>query len=295
MKNMPTPENYELNRPPRHVPPMLALRVMFGGFMNQFGWFFFGFGMIFFWIFGMQADLTGWRFWGDVRETSGVIESRESTNMSENDREVIQYRYSFQDDRGDVYFGDAYSTKARLGSGSKITVEYLPDDPETSRASGMRRKPFSGWVLFVVIFPFIGSVFMMIGMRHGRKGARMLKNGVMTTGTLIGKERTNTKINEQPVYKLTFEFQAENLQNYQVTARTHLPQHLEDEPQERILYAPWNPNEAVVFDDLPGAPLILDGELVIYGKGQLIRSILPLIVPGITIFGHGLYVMVAYL
>ena len=38
--------------PPREVPTGLRLMVLFGGALTQFGWVFFGFGMIFVWAFG---------------------------------------------------------------------------------------------------------------------------------------------------------------------------------------------------------------------------------------------------
>ena len=42
---------------------------------------------------------------------------------------------------------------------------------------------------------------------------------------------------------------------YRVEARTHQTEKLEDQSEERVLYNPWRPNEAVMFDSLPGSPV----------------------------------------
>ena len=52
-------DNYALAQPPRHVPWLVRSQVLFGGFASQFGWLFFGFGFIFVWIFGLNADFGG--------------------------------------------------------------------------------------------------------------------------------------------------------------------------------------------------------------------------------------------
>ena len=49
---------WNLSDPPRDVPMLVKLRLLCGGFNNQLGWLFFGFGMIFAWAFIGQADLT---------------------------------------------------------------------------------------------------------------------------------------------------------------------------------------------------------------------------------------------
>ena len=38
---------FSFSLPPRDVPLTVRLQVLFGGFLNQFGWLFFGFGMVF--------------------------------------------------------------------------------------------------------------------------------------------------------------------------------------------------------------------------------------------------------
>jgi len=62
---------------------------------------------------------------------------------------------------------------------------------------------------------------------------------------------------------------------------------LEDEAEERVLYDPYNPTYAVMNDSLPGSPAI--DSLGQFQVASYYRALLVLIIPGITILGHGAY------
>ena len=59
------------------------------------------------------------------------------------------------------------------------------------------------------------------------RAIRLFKNGELTKGKLILKVPTNTKINEQTVYKLTFRFKDKLGNEFSVSDKTHLPDLLE--------------------------------------------------------------------
>jgi hypothetical protein len=149
---------------------------------------------------------------------------------------------------------------------------------------------FGAGAAFVVIFPLVGLVFVLIGLRGGRRAAHLLANGKLTTGTLKSKVATNTRVNNQTVYKLTFEFQAEEGGTYETVVRTHVVHRLVDEPQERLLYDPFFPARAVLLDNLPGSPRIDP-------TGQLRASAtapLYVLLPAISLFGHGAYAFLRF-
>jgi hypothetical protein len=139
-------------------------------------------------------------------------------------------------------------------------------------------------VFFVFIFPLVGLGFMVAGLRNGFKANRLLAHGKVGLGVLISKEATNTRINEQPVYKLTFEFTDEYGSHYEAVSKTHQPYVLEDEPEERLLYDPHNPAYAVMLDSLPGGPDI--DEMGNIQPASLTRGLLVLILPVLTLVGH---------
>ncbi|MHC4335254.1 MAG: hypothetical protein ACYSUP_15040, partial [Planctomycetota bacterium] len=63
-----------LAAPPRPVPLSVRIVILFGGFMNQFGWLFVGFGLIFVWIFTLRADVTSWYYFrGQLAETTATV------------------------------------------------------------------------------------------------------------------------------------------------------------------------------------------------------------------------------
>lgn len=281
---------FTLAGPPRSVPLSVRLRLLFGGFLNQFGWLFFGFGMIFVWVFGLNTDPTAWLdFRGDLEECQGVIVRCEDTNASENDSTIFAHYYEFETD-GQKHEGMSYGVGRQSSSGEKVTVQFPLGRPTRSRVKGMRTTMFPAFLLlFVVLFPFIGLCFMLAGFRKGRKAVRLLANGEQAFGVLKSKEPTNTRINNRRVYKLTFEFNDQTGQTHEATAKTHEPESLQDDAEEPLLYDPIRPSYATMLDHLPGAPRL--DEMGQIQTKSAIGSLLVLIVPTASIVGHGLYLL----
>lgn len=287
--------DYGLTRPPRQVPWPIQTQVLLGGFSSQFGWLFFGFGMLFVWVFGAFTMLNSVYFWvGTVDTAPGTVAAVNPTNSSENDTPVYANQFVFRvESREEEYRGESYTTGQQFSVGNDVTIEYLRDNPEISRIQGTRSGTFGPWVFcFVLIFPAVGLGFIIISVLMGIKGNHLLKHGQVTTGKLISKEATNTRINNQTVYKLTFEFTADNGLRYETSARSHRPYNLEDEDAEQIVYDPANPHHAVLVDNLPGAPDIDEfGQIYVANPA---RSLVVLILPVLAVTVHSgifLYVM----
>lgn len=279
---------FNLIAPPRGVPWPVQASVLFGSFSSQFGWLFFGFGMIFVWPFGFFSALNAAYFWvGTLETTAGTVAAVTATNASEGDVPVYANQYLFRVEQLEAeYRGESYTTGAQFAVGDSVTVEYLRNRPEISRIQGARAGTFSPWVFcFVGIFPAVGLAFIIFSLKNGLKGSRLLKHGQLTRGKLIDKQPTNTRINNQTVYKLTFEFTAANGQRYQASANSHQPANLEDEAREQILYDPANPQHAVLVDNLPGSPEI-DEFGQVYAA-NFTKSMATLILPGLVVLVHG--------
>lgn len=284
----------DFNSPaPRAVPLSVRLRVLFGGFNNQFGWIFFGFGLIFVWIFALQADVASiilFRF--ETKSTQGIVETVQTTNASEDDVMIYEVSYTYFDSIGRQHSGASYSTGAP-GVGARVAVEYLAGAPTISRVEGMRRTIFGPWAAFPVIFPLIGFGFLYAGIKYGLKANRLLTQGRIAFGELTSSESTNARINNRPVIKLTFTFTANDGDEYEATAKTHLPQDLRDEEQEPLLYDEMDPSYAVLLDDLPGSTEFdSSGRLMPASAWEILKVVL---IPCLTIFGHGIYLLVSLL
>jgi len=275
-----------LAAPPRHVP--LSLRIL--NFFNapaQFGWIFFGFGMIFFWAFALNGDYSFINFRGPLASGKGRVTSVVDTSASENKSRVraSHYEYSVA---GKTLSGTSYSTGAAPAEGDEVTVEYSPDNPGRSRIAGMRRAMFGPGVSIVSLFPFIGLVVLVPTTLLGIKRNRLLREGMLAMGTLTNKEPTNMTVNKRPVYKLTFDFAARDGRRYEAIARTSLTERLEDEAQEPLLYDPSNPAKAYLLDEAPARPQFeMNGEL----RGRPAAALASLVFPVLVIGGHGLVVL----
>src|SRR5687768_18324521 len=136
--------------PPRRVPLSLSLVNVFNLFA-QIGWFVFGFGMIFAWVFIGNADFSFLTFRGPHAERYGRVTSVENTGASENDSPVVAHHYEFSV-AGSRYSGTSYTTGGSKSAGDQVTVEYDEDHPERSRIAGMRRGQFGPLVMLVLIF-----------------------------------------------------------------------------------------------------------------------------------------------
>ena len=128
---------------------------------------------------------------------------------------------------------------------------------------------------------------MWAGFRRGRKAVRLLVSGHQASGVLKSKEATSTQINKRTVYKLTFEFTDDVGQTHEAVAKTHEPEHLQDDDQEPLVYDPLRPAYATMLDHLPGAPRV--DEMGQIQTQSPTTSFLVLVVPLLSIIGHGVY------
>jgi hypothetical protein len=274
--------------PPRTVPLCTWLTVLFGGILQQIGWFIFGFGMIFFYVFGLEADLSGlWMRLMDTRQATGVITSIEDTNASENDAPVYAVNYRYVAANGMKVESTAYSTGYYPEVGQRVAVRYLRGNPEVSRVEGMRRTTFGPGAIFVVIFPLVGAALAFFGLLEGIRASRLLGIGRLAFGKLTSVAGTNTTINNRQVMAMTLSFRAHDGAEYEVTSKTSEPENLDDQAEELILYDPDDPTRGAALDALPGSLQIDQSGGIRLGRPM--ACLTTLILPGLTILGHGLY------
>ncbi|MBI3927534.1 MAG: DUF3592 domain-containing protein [Armatimonadetes bacterium] len=271
--------------PPRATPLNLRLQLLFGGFMNQFGWLFFGFGMIFVWALGWNADLKAWtHFNGSLTTAEGVCLGSEETSAEINEEPVYAYYYRFEHE-GQHYEYVSYTSDDTLTEGQAVTVEFQAQDPTVSRIRGMRSAQFPPWALLLVaVFPLVGLGFIIAGIRHGLQAIRLLSTGLLGYGRLMQQEATGMSVNEQPVYQLVFEFKAVDGRTYEARSQTHEPHELMDEEEEALLYSPSNPFDAVLLDGLPGRPTMVSGGFRARSPGSALSV---LVLPGLALLVHG--------
>jgi hypothetical protein len=258
--------------------------VNFFNVFAQVGWLIFGFGMIFFWAFVLNADFSFATFRGPYATTEGKVTSVQSTGASVNRSRVHANHYEYSV-AGYLHQGVSYSSGTSVSQGESVMIEYADDNPDKSRIAGMRRAMFGPGVTFVSLFPFIGLVILIPATLHGMKRNRLLREGIVTSGTLKSKMRTNVTVNNRLMYEMLFEFTARDGRHHEVKARTTDPPRLEDESQEPLLYDPSDPTRAYLLDEAPARPEFeMNGDL----RGRTSSAIRALIIPGLMIAVHGL-------
>lgn len=283
--------------PPRNVPLSLWLHAYCGG-LSQLGWLFFGFGMIFYWVFVGAADLESlFYFRGTLETAKGHVTEAVETSYSEGGGKgrkgtpIWANHFEF-DYRGQTYRDVSYAVGRGLKFGDRVTVEFPAGDPVHARILGMRCKPFSAWVMFVTIFPLVGMAFIAAGIRRGRKAVRLLRDGLLAPATMVKQERTNSSVNNRPVFKLHFEFTADDGQVYHATYRSHEPERFTDS-HEPLMYHPLNPEYALPLDAVPGRAEFDESGFLRPRNG--FATIWILILPALSIFAHGTVFLVKVL
>lgn len=276
-----------LSRPPRNLPLSTRLVVLFGSGTQSFGWLFFGFGMIFVFAFAGNADLTSFiEFRGKLETVTGIVSSEEKTRASEGGDDhtegtpIYAYRYTFNLDEKN-YEAVSYRTGSGARAGDTVTVEFPEGKPELSRIRGMRRAVFGPAVVLVCIFPIVGLMFITSGLWRGWRNTSLLVNGEMALGRLVKKQATNVQINGRTVFKLAFEFTDRAGQSRQAVAKTHIPERLEDDHFERLIYDAVNSDKTLLMDSLPGEQgLTASGEIKSCESGRVLAAVLP---PAVTV------------
>ena len=132
-------------------------------------------------------------------------------------------------------------------------MEFESDNPEISRIEGMRVQPVGLLILFIYIFPLIGLIFLFYAFKKGMPKIRTIRYGVMTRGRFLKMVNTGGSINEQAIYDLHFTFKDMSGLEHTAIGTTHKTGQVQDESEERILYDPVNPSDAVVVDAMPAS------------------------------------------
>jgi hypothetical protein len=240
---------------PRQVPAHFAKAVSGGRsswFFPLFGLAFGGFGMLFVVIF------FPWRFMDDLRLdsdaariTKGAITEVRSTSMTINERRVMEYVFRYNAGDGQNRNGHCFTTGQRWQSNAEVTVRYLPAKPDVACIEGARLNEGSWGVAFVLVFPLVGAGLIGWYVVHRLNMRRLLREGIVTEVDVISVERTNTRVNDEYVYKIAIA--SPDLQNGQPIKVRRVDRRYIDLAQKRlqdkqpvyILYDPRNPRRVI--------------------------------------------------
>ena len=147
----------------------------------------------------------------------------------------------------------------------------------------------SFWTCLVVpIFPIVGVALFGVATAQGLRQVTLLRHGELASAQTLGKQRTNTSVNNKPVLKYTYQFQARDWQTYSGACKALSSEEIGDDVEEAVLYLPSNPQVSTLVDALP-----LRCTLDVDGAGEWVsyESVWPVIWCGLAWMGVAAHVV----
>jgi hypothetical protein len=245
--------------------------------LGQSGWGVLVLGVVVSWFFVSNSEL--WApilFSAPTDRTQGRVTGAEGTNMFENDARIYAIHYAYVWN-GTSHEGVSYGLSSRPGPGETVHVELVASSPKVSRIVGFRYRAFGASAGLTLIMPLVGLGMVVDSIRRGQLKIGLLARGHATWGTLVNKRATDLKINDTPVYELTFRFRDRDGREQQGAIRTLHTAPMEDEPHERLLYDPHRPQHVLLLDDLGRDVRVDERGRLVAQRGSLLVLLLPIL------------------
>lgn len=238
----------------RSVPLGIIIRIFFSDAKGTIGLAFTLMGGIFVVVFGAVMLSTKTNVSDGDPIAPGIITKVDPTGTTINDQTLYKYYYEFQTPKGNNIKSHTKAFWGIAKPGDTIDIQYKPEQPEESRFADYTEEVFPAWImLFLFIFPAVGLVLLFSAIRKAIRSIKVLKVGETAWGQYAGQEATNTKINNQTVYRLFFKFTAPDGNEYTAVGTTHRTYRLRDEEQELVVFDPKDPSNAFPADAFPQA------------------------------------------
>jgi hypothetical protein len=189
----------------------------------------------------------------DFIQANAVITESVETDYSANNQSLYEFHYRYLPEGEIPQYGSFLEYTGTYRVGQEIRIEYLADSPGISRFSGTDRRNFDQ-IMFLagIVCLLAGFLFLYPSIRKTHRERKILMLGLPAKGRLIHAEPTNLKVNEQTVYKLTYEYPTGPNKSQKFSLRSHLIRNLSEEHFENLVYDPRKPSSAVIIDTLPG-------------------------------------------
>jgi hypothetical protein len=248
----------DLPPPPRTLPVSLQILILLSGIATVVGWVVLGVGLVFATLFTRHAEpLFGDPFDGPSTSMRGTVVDVRDTAIKIDKSRVLAVHFELPRTEPAAR-GISYTTLPSPAIGSEVEIEISRTEPTATRIRGMRTHPMPALMQLLMLLPIAGAVVVLLAMRTNLARMRLLQRGEVATGTLVDQQATNTKVNNQRVYRLTFRFVDRNQRERLAVARTHRIARLTDEPGETVLHDP-DGDAALLLDSLP-VPVEVDGQ-----------------------------------
>jgi hypothetical protein len=188
----------------------------------------------------------------DFTPTIAYITTFNETPYTVNDNPLLEYHYRYSSNGNILNSGSFLEFAEIYKSGQEIQIEYLIDFPEISRISGKDRRNYHQIMFLAGIGGTLaGFFFLYPSIRKTRRERKILMDGLPARGKLIQAEPTDLQVNEQTVYKLTYEYSTGPNKSQQFSVRSHMIRNLSEEHTETVVYDPLKPSSPLIINTLP--------------------------------------------
>lgn len=236
------------------IPLRIRLLHNFGRSSFTIGFLFTLIGLAFVLFFSFQLN---WKIIlagkNDLIQSQAYITGFSETPYSVNDNSLSEYRYRYFVEGENPHSGLFLEYAGSYQTGQQIQIEYLKKFPEVSRISGKDRRNYDRIMFFAGVGGLlVGFFFLYPSCRKTRRERKIIMTGLPAKGKLILAEPTNLEVNEQTVYKLTYEYPCGTNKSQKFSVRSHMIRNFSEEHFENLIYDPRKPSRAVIIDTLPG-------------------------------------------
>ena len=210
-------------------------------------------GSLFLVIFGsLLFDSSSLKISDDDPFASAVIQEISPTNTTVNEQTIYKYTYTYKAEDSKEYTGSDKQFIDSNSPGDTVVIQYAASDPTVSMIIKNEDAEIPVWIfLFLCIFPLMGIIFLIIGIRKVKRKITIINSGETAWGTFKRQEATGSSVNKQTVYRLFFTFTAHNGKEYIAKGETHKTYRLKDEDRELVIYNPSDPSQAFPVDAYP--------------------------------------------
>ncbi len=132
-----------------------------------------------------------------------------------------------------------------------MPIEYNKGNPAIARVAGTTYG-FMGSGSLILFGIFIGLTLLIIVfiLKRNLKWRYLLMKGAAGAAVYKDMKDTGAAVNEQPVYTVYFDLEVKG-KTHEIKVRTHQVADIVDEEAELVLYNENNPEDFVLFDQLP--------------------------------------------
>ena len=156
-----------------------------------------------------MAFMFPWRIDRDVRLKLGAVSSATGqvleaspTSLKIGRARVYRYRFELHTATGEHIESECFTTGQRFRVRQPVPVRYQTDNPALACVEGARLTRSTPAMMFIALFPTVGLVIAVATLVRRRRTRWLLENGQLTEATIVGLEATQTRVADNPVYRI---------------------------------------------------------------------------------------------